>query len=154
MEAILNLSLRAKSLNVNDMMRELANNREFTDYIVFLNTENQLYDKGIDSKNITLGEYLDSTIEGTVNFKGKKEKGQRYDHVTLKDTGEFYNSFKAILDGNSDFIISADTIKDTGDLIEKYGSEILGLNSNSLEKLAVKTKEILIPYVKKILLTR
>ena len=148
MTALTSLALRVKSLNVNDMIHELSENNDFMDFIIELNTKNQLYDKGVNSKGDSLGEYSPMT-------KGiKQEEGQIYDHVTLNDTGAFYESFKVYLNGSNQFVISANVIKDTSDLITDWGKEILGLNEDSLKLLREKAKQILIPYIKKILLTR
>ena len=147
MKAISNLAQRVKSLSIDDMLHELSEHAEFTDYIIELNTKNQLYDKGIDAKGERIGSYSPKT-------KAIKDaNGEISDHVTLLDTGKFYESFRVFLQG-SDLIISADTIKDTDDLIFKYGQDILGLNEDSLEKLRLKAKLILIPYVKGIILRR
>lgn len=147
MKAIANLAQRVKSLSIDDMLHELSEHVEFTDYIIELNTKNQLYDKGIDAKGERIGSYSPKT-------KAIKDaNGEISDHVTLLDTGKFYESFRVFLQG-SDLIISANTIKDTDDLIFKYGQDILGLNEDSLEKLRLKAKLILIPYVKGIILRR
>lgn len=147
MKAIANLAQRVKSISIDDMLHELSEHVEFTDYIIELNTKNQLYDKGIDAKGERIGSYSAKT-------KAIKDaNGEISDHVTLLDTGKFYESFRVFLQG-SDLIISADTIKDTDDLIFKYGQDILGLNEDSLEKLRLKAKLILIPYVKGIILRR
>ena len=147
MKAIANLAQRVKSLSIDDMLHELSEHVEFTDYIIELNTKSQLYDKGIDAKGERIGSYSPKT-------KAIKDaNGEISDHVTLLDTGKFYESFRVFLQG-SDLIISADTIKDTDDLIFKYGQDILGLNEDSLEKLRLKAKLILITYVKGIILRR
>jgi hypothetical protein len=151
MEALKNLALRVKNLSVLDLVHELSETPEFTDLIIDLNTKNQLYDKGIDSEGRSLGDYSANTIEGPNQYQGKKQKGQRYDHITLNDTGAFYESFKVFLDSNSDFEITADTLKDTTDLIEEYGENILGLTEESLGILREKAKEIIINYLRGIL---
>ena len=148
MKALTNLALRVKSLNVNDMIHELSENNDFMDFIIELNTKNQLYDKGVNSKGDSIGEYSPMT-------KGiKQEEGRPYDHVTLNDTGAFYESFRVYLNSQNQFVITANVIKDTSDLITDWGKEILGLNEDSLKLLREKAKKILIPYVKKIILTR
>lgn len=147
MRTLESLANRVKSLNVNDMIHELSEHAEFMDFIIELNTKNQLYDKGVNSLNISIGEYSPKT-------KGiKQELGQPYSRVTLNDTGAFYESFITYFDGK-DIIISANVIKDTSDLITDWGKEILGLNQDSLTLLRLKAKLILIPYIKTKLLTR
>jgi predicted transcriptional regulator len=145
MKKLVALANKVKQLSVNDLIHELSENNSFTDFIIELNTKKQLYDKGVDSNDKTLGEYSSKT-------KGiKQQKGERFDHITLLDTGKFYESFKVYLNSQSDFIISADTVKDTSDLITDYGKDILGLNLESLSLLRERAIDILIPYVRKTL---
>jgi hypothetical protein len=148
MKALSNLALRVKNLSVNDLVDELGEYPEFIDLIIELNTKNQLYDKGVDAIGDSIGSYSAKT-------KAIKDaSGQISDHVTLNDTGKFYESFKVYINSQKDFVISADTIKDTDDLIFKYGKDILGLNEDSLTILRESAKKILIPYVKFVLLQR
>lgn len=147
MRALESLANRVKSLNVTDLIHELSEHKDFTDFIIELNTKNQLYDKGVNSLNVSIGDYSPKT-------KGiKQEQGQPYDRVTLNDTGAFYESFITFFNGK-DIVISANVIKDTSDLITDWGKEILGLNEDSLTLLREKAKSILLPYIKKIMLTR
>jgi hypothetical protein len=147
LKALVNLANRVKSLSVDDLIHELSEHTEFTDLIIELNTKNQLYDKGVDAKGERIGSYSAKTKAI------KDSKGEISDHVTLLDTGQFYESFRVYLSG-SNLVITANTIKDTDDLMEKYGKDILGLNEDSLTILRTKAKEILIPYVKFVLLQR
>ena len=157
MKALINLANKVKNLSIDELMIKLASEKSFTDFIIELNTQKQLFEKGVDAKGRLLsdigGDYAASTIEGTSTFKGKKELGLPYDHITLFQTGEFYESFKVYLNGR-DFIISADTVKDTSDLISDWGRDILGLNENSLILLREKASIILINHVKMLLLQR
>lgn len=139
------IAQNVKKLSVNDLLHELSETPVFTDYIIELNTKNQLYDKGVNAKGESLGEY------SLYTRALKQERGQINDHVTLNDTGDFYNSFSVYLNG-SNFIITANTIKDTSDLIADWGRDILGLNEESLKLLREKALQILIPYAKKLLL--
>ena len=73
-------------------MKHLFQQTSFRKLIIDLNTEEQLYSQGVDSKGVQLGEY-------SIYTKGlKQNKGQRTDHITLKDTGEFYKSFSIRLE--------------------------------------------------------
>ena len=91
--------------------------------IVELNTEKQLFDKGIDSDGDSLGVYSNS-------YKAlKKSLNMPYDRVTLRFSGDFHKSFKIII-GKKEFEITATDWK-LGILMQKYGERILGLtNSN------------------------
>lgn len=134
--------------DVDTVMREaLFYDKEFTDKMIELNTIEQLYKKGIDSTGDSIGEYQPATIEGTSRFKGKIEKGQPYDRVTLKDTGDFYNSFRIYIDSNFDLIVKADTIKEGIDLLDQWGKDILGLTDESLVVLRDMAKEKTINYL-------
>ncbi|MES2382471.1 MAG: hypothetical protein V4538_15595 [Bacteroidota bacterium] len=157
MKVIVQLAERLKSLKISGLLKVLASNKEFTDLIIELNTRKQLFDEGIDSTGRLLsdigGNYSPNTIEGTSQYKGKKAKGLPYDHITLFDTGQFYQSFEVFLRG-TEFVISANTLKDTTDLVSEWGANILGLTEKSLSILREKAKDILIPYIRKKLLTR
>ncbi len=145
------MALRIKSLTVNELIKVLSEDKSFIDLIIGLNTQKQLFDKGIDSTGRSL-----ESIGGLYSFetvKIKNELGQPTDRVTLKDTGDFYESFRVFFrDGN--LVITADTIKDTDNLIDRWGADILGLTGESLSVLREKAKSIIIPYVRKKLLTR
>jgi len=125
-------------------MRVLSEDKTFTDYIIELNTKRQLFDKGIDSTGRKLSDIGGEYAPFTLQLHPEKIK----DRITLFDTGDFYNSFRVYLDSQSDLKITADTIKDTSDLIADWGKDILGLTEDSLEKLRLKAKFILIPYIK------
>ena len=64
------------NLDRDQLIFELSNNREFKELVVKLNTEKQLFDKGINSEGVRLdvigGPYAPFTVER------KKELGQPY----------------------------------------------------------------------------
>lgn len=97
--------------------------REVQFEIIRLNTEDQLFKDGIDSLGADLPDYSDASV----NVYGK-----RPGHMTLKDTGEFYQSFVVRVDRTGINII-ADTQKEDKDLLE-YG-EIIGLTDENIELL-------------------
>ena len=141
-QAILNKIDQFNALSLYDVMQKLFADDEFTDYIIFLNTQSQLYDKGVDST----GQRLDAGRNGYAPYTimVKEAKGQPVDRVTLKDTGEFYDSFKTIFlpSGDGAIQITANTIKDQTDLLVEWGKDIIGLDQDSLELLRdmAKTK--------------
>ena len=101
---------------------------EYDDFVIGLN-QAQLYDDGIrnDGSQIT-PPYAISTL------RIKRKKRQPTDRVTLKDTGDFYDSFYIELGSNS-FLINARDSK-TIDLKQKYEDEILGLTEKSIGELS------------------
>lgn len=128
------------------LMLELSKDREFTKLITDLNTESQLYDKGIDRDGNSLGEYSAYTI-----IK-KEEKGQPTDHVTLKDTGDFYHSFKVVfIDGS--LVIFTNPFKTsngiTTNLFREWGVEIIGLTQENLDLIITVAQKKVINIIRK-----
>lgn len=128
------------NLDQDLIIGNILKDKDFQRFIIDLNTEEQLFEQGIDSLGVSLGEYSDFTKAV------KKVKGQRLDHITLEDTGEFYKSF-AIKVQNGGFLIVADGQKDDTNLFEEYGKEILGLTDESLQIVIDAIKEKLIPII-------
>lgn len=123
----------------------LFQNGDFRKLIIDLNTIDQLYNQGVDSRGRSLGDY-------TAYTKSLKQaKGQRTDHITLKDTGEFYNSFRIILNGNALQII-ADPIKEDTNLFQEFGIDIVGLTEDSMSVVTTKALQLIKPYIKQQLL--
>jgi hypothetical protein len=104
--------------------------------IIQLNTEgkptSQLFTKHIDSLEQPLysqlhqrGVYSPTT---EVLSQGRKKAGTPY---TLKDTGDFYKSWKVkvVSDGIE---IDADPVKETTNLFAEYGIDILGLTEGNI----------------------
>lgn len=130
---------RTRELDHNKIAHEVFENKTLQAQVIDLNTQSQLYDKGITKDGQSLGEYSLATIYGTSTFAGKIEKGQRYDHVTLQDTGEFYKSFRFINESDG-FSITADSIKDGTDL-EKVFGKVVGLTKESIQEIIPEVRE-------------
>jgi hypothetical protein len=116
--------------------------RPHAEKIVELNRDDQMFEQGIksDGSVIGRGDYHPVTKEK------KAAEGQRYDHITLRDTQKFHASMKVKFNDKS-FKITADD-KKTNDLTgapeyltDIYGDEILGLTDENLD--FVKEKFIL-----------
>jgi hypothetical protein len=147
-KAILTLQKNLKNAtSENELMKVLFQNQTFRKLIIDLNTQEQLFEQGIDSKGRSLGEYSIATIEGTRNFLGKKQKGQRFDHITLNDTGAFYRSFAVQLEGNT-IRITADGQKEDTNLFQEYGIDIVGLTEDSMSVLATAAIPIIQKHLK------
>lgn len=115
--------------------------------IIDLNTYGQLYDQGVDAMGRSLGDYSIATIYGTSNFAGKIEKGQRYDHITLNDTGDLYRSWR-FRNESDGFTLTAATIKDGTDLENAFG-KIVGLTPQSIQEIVPEVRAGLIEQVRK-----
>jgi hypothetical protein len=100
---------------------------EMEDSVIELNTEGQLWKgKRADGQPVRPG-YTAYTKEI------KRAKGQPTNRVTLRDTGDFYESFD-IKYGKDRFEIYATDHK-AGKLERKYSDQIYGLNDDSLNAL-------------------
>lgn len=146
---------KVQLFDVHKILREVWRKPAVQKFIVELNTEgqptSQLFEKGEDAKGKSLPPYKQTTIEGTSSFQGKKQKGQRFDHMTLKDTGAFYDSFfvRPFLKG---FRIEADGVKEDGsDLFSRYGEDIAGLNEENKVILCEFIRPFFIAEAEKIL---
>jgi hypothetical protein len=120
---------QVNELDINKILFEVWKNFKVREFIIKLNTEglptSQLFNKGEDSLGVSLGDYSPFTKQI------KAEKGQRLDHITLKDTGDFYETFfvTPFLKG---FSINADGNKGGGDnLFDDFGQDITGLNEEN-----------------------
>ena len=103
--------------------------QEVKDMIIQMNTEDQLEERGVDSIGRQLGDYAPYTIIE------KKLKGQRYDHVTLKDTGAFYDSWVVTVNRNYIEIDADDTSHYDVPLFQVWGEDVLGLTPENMDIL-------------------
>lgn len=135
-------------INLYSLLDEIMKNKgvqqQFIDYNQF-----QLFEDGLDAN----GKFI-RTIEGdpyTKNTKQiKSEKGQATDHVTLHDTGDFYNTFGVVIRENG-YEIVADFMKGSSDIRDNFSSlyDFLGLTEESLEKIV---NETILPKLEKMIL--
>ena len=103
MQAIQELATKLDALNVNQMLDEMFSKPKYQKLIPDMVRE-RLWEQGIYSTGkpiITYAAglqfpYAYNTVFGTTEYRGKKDKGQPYDRVTLRDTGAFYTSFTLV----------------------------------------------------------
>ena len=107
-----------------------------------LNRE-QLYDFGVKASGELLPDYKPSTVAI------KRRKGQIYDHMTLKDTGAFHKSFSLKREKDGVEMLASDA--KTGELIERYGKDILGLTDGSKVVYFGSVRPVFFKKVRKIL---
>ena len=119
---------RAINLDQNKSWRFVID-EEVKQEIIKLNTRDQLFDNGINSLDNALGNYSEVTV------RIKRRKGQRADHVTLRDTGQFYDSFKVFVDDSGLIVFADDSSIYDVPLTVTWGIDILGLTDDSLDKL-------------------
>ena len=109
------------------IMRVLTDNEEA---ICKLNSETQLYERGIDATGVKIADYAPYK---PFTIEVKRAKGQPTDRVTLRDTGAFHKSFYLVVDTDKVTFYASD--KKTAKLINKYGGEIFGLTPPNLDTL-------------------
>jgi hypothetical protein len=152
------------ALNENQIINEILSVKEFQEYIISLNTEgedtSQLYEHGIDSLGVKLQgkngvNWLVDGVYANFTVQEKIRKGQRYDHPTLKNKGDFYRSFAIHLKPKS-FLITADfnVTSDEGlgaNLLDvmKNGKDVLGLTDENLQLVIDALKRKIIPIIRK-----
>jgi hypothetical protein len=103
------------------------------DKMIELNTDLQLYEFGIDSN----GNPITSDLSGNSFYSDftvqiKRTKNQRFDHITLKDTGRFYDSFTVDVTVNDIIFDAEDSQFYDVPLFEVYGIDVLGLTDENM----------------------
>ena len=104
--------------------------RENEAVVIDMNAEEQLFERGENRLGVSIADYRPYS---PVTIEEKRMRGQPYNRVTLRDTGDFESSFYIRYSGDS-FEITASDGK-TDDLVRKYGKEIFGLNRDNLDEL-------------------
>lgn len=138
MDALINLVNRFKRLDVDKIIDSILNTVAFKEFIIDLNTEDQLFKDGINSLGVTLESIGGSYSPFTVVIK--QGKGQPTDRVTLKDSGDFYKTFRVDITTDA-IIIDANPIKDDTNLFSEWGEDILGLTDENLQLLINKLRD-------------
>ena len=143
-EAIRKLTDRVAKLDEGIILNRFVELPIVQKFILDLNRVDQLFNKGVDSKNRALGVYTPFTINS------KNERGVPVPsdfHITLFDTGQFYSTF-VIIPGKDFFEIDANPIREDTNLFEDFGEDILGLNDENLQILIDFFKETVVLRVK------
>ena len=125
-------------LDVNKAL-DFSVDSDIKELIIELNQE-QLYNLGEDSEGKSLGTYAPTTV------MIKQAQGVPTDRITLKDTGDFYSSFKVFY-SNGEIFIDADGQKDDTNLFDEYGEDILGLNDANMSIFIDEVKKNIVFYL-------
>lgn len=113
-----------KDILEQELKEEIMRNEEVITRMI---AEEQLYDLGIEGRGIEIKSYAPYAPR---TIKNKKRKGQPYDRVTLRDTGEFHRSLKVVFDDSGFYVTSTDDKAKY--LLEKYGKTIFRLTNENL----------------------
>nr|UVX40144.1 MAG: virion morphogenesis family protein [Bacteriophage sp.] len=114
-----------EELDTGEIAKKIV--RDNDNILIDMNAQDQLYAKGVNRLGVRIDEYQPYR---PLTIQVKIEKRQPYDRVTLKDTGEFYDSFYVETAEDLFYIKASD--EKTNWLIKKYGAEIFGLTNDSL----------------------
>jgi hypothetical protein len=140
-DALYDMIDKVQSLDQDRMFDNIIRDPGMQAQIIDLNTEEQLYEQGIRADGTRVGFYSAATVNKWKPLARAEGRDGRADHVTLKDTGEFYGSFEVKPEPGG-FVITADPIKPGGeDLTETWGPEILGLTHESIENLIPEIRD-------------
>jgi len=124
-----------------------AVDKEVQNEIIRINTEDQLEEEGIDSLGRPLGDYSPYTVVL------KRLSGDRFDHITLKDEGDFHESFTITVTESGWVQDATDTGKYDQPLFEVWGVDVLGITDENMEFIKRMIIEKYIEYVRGFLLS-
>lgn len=141
LEPLRNLFTKIIRLDESKLMKKVLDESEVQETILNLNTESQLYQAGVAADGKSLGQYTPYSVEKKLSGDGDK----RVDHITLRDSGYFYGSFRFV-NKPTEFKITADTVKPDRDLME-FG-KILGLTDESKRVLAPEIRQRYLFYIR------
>lgn len=112
-----------------------ALDRQTQQFIISLNTNEQLGEDGIDSKGRSLGDYAPFTV----NFR--RSKGLQVDHIDFKVTGDYWASWRITVK-NDHFLIDVDQARFT-ELVNllRFSDEHVGLTEESIGRLQIMLRE-------------
>lgn len=103
---------------------------KYEDVIIQMVVRDQLYDQGIEGRGISIMSYQPYTAR---TMQIKQRKGQPYDRVTLRDTGEFYSSLHVEFDDDGFYVTSTDDKAKY--LLARYGKTIFRLTNQNFTEL-------------------
>jgi hypothetical protein len=138
---------RIKSIKVDKLLSEIWRDPITQKFIINLNTEEQLF-FGLKANGEILPRYASSEY-----LNEKRAAGVALNpFINLKLSGAFYKSFD-VIPNSVGFLIDANTniYPDSGDFVDVYGLDILGLNENNTEKLTRYLQEEIQKWIKVIL---
>jgi len=128
-----------RELSGGNMISEIIENNDAE--IIEWNSEEQLFEKGITANGVSIATFAPYS---PVTVEIKQGKGQPTDRVTLRDTGDFHNSFFLDIDKEKFEIYASDW--KTRTLTDLYGEDIFGLTPDNIKDLK---EYILLPELQK-----
>ena len=136
-EALHDKARRIKSIKINKLLKEVWGDPFTQDFIINLNTNEQLF-FGLRSDGSVLPPYRNPDY-----LNQKRSEGVAITpFINLKLSGRFYRTFD-VIPNSVGFLIDAKTnlYPDSGDFVDVYWLDILGLNEINTSKLARHLQE-------------
>lgn len=122
-QGLIDIASALKRMNQNRILEKAVSSNQIKAEIIDLN-QSQLQ-SGVDSEGDSTGEYSSTSV----NVYGKTPG-----RITLKDTGEFYDSMKVGQDSD-EFFVTGNTNKEGGvDLLDRW-PDAMGLTDESLDEI-------------------
>lgn len=128
-DAIIELGKRLSNIKESKILNSVFKDKTLQAQIIDLN-QDQLQ-SGYDAEDKSTGNYSRASV-----LVYGKEPGP----ITLKDTGEFYNSMSVVA-GSDSFGIKANTQKPGRDLLDRWPNAV-GLTKENLIELMPEIKEL------------
>lgn len=102
--------------------------------IISLNTENQLFDKGVNIFGTSLGSYSSNNYpkQGSLLRGYPKNRGDRYNFL---DSGTLFSDMQLRVEGNKLIIFNTDTQNKITNLLSLTGAEFIGLTTENQQVL-------------------
>jgi len=124
MELLFDLINKVKTLDENQVFEEFFEKSDPAKvFVMNLNRWEQLYEQGVFADGRPTGHYAAYTLQK------KRDLGHVTEHMTFRDTGKMYESFR-VLPQYGSITIEADTTMPDGIDLESYG-QLLGLTDEN-----------------------
>lgn len=120
---------------------KIAFDEKTKQFIISMNTHEQLGEEGIDSNSDSLGEYAPFTVQF------RRSKGLQVDHIDFKQTGDYWRSWKVDV-GRFDFSISVNDAR-FDELVNelRFSPDHIGLTDENMERLKEFILEKYVKYI-------
>ena len=134
MEALYNLLNNFERLDQDIQFKKFFDITEHKAFVISRNTWGQLFEMGVDAFSRPLPTYRPSTVKRRGGVKGDGTPFRVGEHYTLRDYGNFYQSFQ--VKAYKGFLeIDADTLKMHDGKTLFNPDDVVGLTDDSKEKL-------------------
>lgn len=151
LDRVINRLKRMSKVDARPILQSILQEPDLQKEIIYLNTIDQLFEKGEDSLGRKLKDVGGDYSGFTKQYKF--DNGQPFDRVTLKDTGEYYDSYRIVAPSGADYImIITNPIKDGKNIEQEWGGYIVGLNQENKQWLIDEVRQRFVPKLKEALL--